>query len=422
MNIKVSIIILAYNAEKHITRILDNLMGQSLKEIEIIVVNNASQDRTEEILQDYASADPRIRVISRTVNNFSGGWNDGIAVAQGEYLLISGDDDWWDEDCFDRAYAKAKDLEVDMLVFNRVNEYEDELLREEVAPVVLDFTMMKKFPEVFTGIDLFQENLLKKKHFLFSLVSTFLRRDFVQKEGIQFYRDLHYGSDFLFFIHSLIRAKRVSFEPKVSTHHFIRYGSSMRNAERLDFYRDLHTRNLYVYCVELCQLFHQYQINEKEHPLILEYLTSCQQSFLNLYIRSHDTKESFLAFESLLHHEQILNNKPCTEMTNFIITPEEIIEKRDEFTSLCFFGGGKEAKKTLAFFKEKKLPFPVAICDNNTDLQGKEIEGIPVISLASAKAQYPDIHILVTNQANYYWMILQAKELLGTEKVFKLFL
>ena len=91
---KISIVIPMYNAERYIDDIVPCLLNQSLKEIEIILVNDGSRDNTLEKQQEYAEKDIRIKVVNQENGGLSEARNAGIRVAQGEYIWFVDADDF----------------------------------------------------------------------------------------------------------------------------------------------------------------------------------------------------------------------------------------------------------------------------------------------------------------------------------------
>ena len=83
-NPKVSVIIPVYNVEKYLRECLDSVIKQSLKEIEIICVNDGSTDSSLEILNEYAAKDSRVKVLSQMKTNAGAARNAGIGIAKGE--------------------------------------------------------------------------------------------------------------------------------------------------------------------------------------------------------------------------------------------------------------------------------------------------------------------------------------------------
>lgn len=106
--IKVSIIVPVYNVEEYLPRCLDSLVNQTLKDIEIICVNDKSPDNSIQILRDYEKRYPNlIKVIDSKVNLRQGGArNLGINAAQGEYIGFVDSDDWACLDMYEKLYGK----------------------------------------------------------------------------------------------------------------------------------------------------------------------------------------------------------------------------------------------------------------------------------------------------------------------------
>ncbi|MCI5871924.1 MAG: glycosyltransferase, partial [Streptococcus sp.] len=92
---KVSIIIPVYNTEDYLADCVKSLQKQSLQDIEIILVNDASTDRSLEIMTDFQKQDPRIKVISLDSNQGVGeARNQGLKVASGEFIAFVDSDDF----------------------------------------------------------------------------------------------------------------------------------------------------------------------------------------------------------------------------------------------------------------------------------------------------------------------------------------
>lgn len=108
-----SIIVPAYNAEKTVCAAVDSLLKQTYKNIEIIVVNDGSSDRTAEVLEPYGE---RIRVIHKENGGVSSARNRGIQEATGEYLMFADADDLCREDMVDSVVKKMQLEQVDFVI------------------------------------------------------------------------------------------------------------------------------------------------------------------------------------------------------------------------------------------------------------------------------------------------------------------
>lgn len=104
---KVSIIVPVYNVEKYLKRCLDSLVNQTLKDIEIICINDGSTDGSLAILDEYVRNDDRVVVINQENSGQSVARNRGIDVAKGEYLGFVDSDDWVSEDYFEKLHNSA---------------------------------------------------------------------------------------------------------------------------------------------------------------------------------------------------------------------------------------------------------------------------------------------------------------------------
>lgn len=113
---KVSIIIPVYNAHNYLARCLDSVCNQTLKDIEIIAVDDCSTDDSLEILNEYAAKYPQLKVIAHKENGGeSKARNTGIDNATGEYLAFVDNDDTVDLDFYEKLYNKATETNADIV-------------------------------------------------------------------------------------------------------------------------------------------------------------------------------------------------------------------------------------------------------------------------------------------------------------------
>ncbi len=112
---KVSIIIPVYNVSEYLRQCLDSVIGQTLKEIEIICVNDGSTDNSPEILQEYAAKDPRFVVLSGPNGGYGKAMNKGLDRASGEYIGIVEPDDYVDLHMYEDLYQCAAENDLDMV-------------------------------------------------------------------------------------------------------------------------------------------------------------------------------------------------------------------------------------------------------------------------------------------------------------------
>lgn len=102
--IKFSIIVPCYKVEQYLPKCVESLCNQTLRDIEIILVDDGSPDNSGAICDEYAAKDSRIHVIHKKNGGVSAARNDGLKIAQGEYVLFCDSDDWMDEDALENLY------------------------------------------------------------------------------------------------------------------------------------------------------------------------------------------------------------------------------------------------------------------------------------------------------------------------------
>ncbi len=112
--IKVSVIIPVYNVEKYIRQCLESIINQTLKEIEIIIVNDGTRDNSMKIVEEYI-LDERIRVINKENGGLSSARNTGILAAQGKYICFIDSDDFIEKSMLEELYNIIEEKNFDVV-------------------------------------------------------------------------------------------------------------------------------------------------------------------------------------------------------------------------------------------------------------------------------------------------------------------
>jgi len=111
-----SVIIPVYNTEQYLRRCLDSVVNQTLKDIEIICVNDGSTDNSFSILQEYKQKDNRIIILTQENKGAGAARNAGLNIAKGEYLAILDSDDLYELTMFEKMYNVSEALQTDITV------------------------------------------------------------------------------------------------------------------------------------------------------------------------------------------------------------------------------------------------------------------------------------------------------------------
>lgn len=123
MKPKVSIVVPIYNIEAYLGRCLDSLLQQTLKEIEVIAVNDGSTDRSGAILDQYAAQDKRIVAIHQANGGVSSARNAALRRVSGDYIGFVDPDDWVDTDMYEALYGTAVSEKADIVMCTYVREF-----------------------------------------------------------------------------------------------------------------------------------------------------------------------------------------------------------------------------------------------------------------------------------------------------------
>ena len=208
----VSVIIPVYNAEKFLKQCLNSVISQTLKEIEIICVDDGSTDNTNAILKAFSEKDQRITVIHQQNAGAGAARNNGLRRAKGKYLSFLDADDFFEKTMLERAVSKIEEDQAEFVVF-RCNQYlEDQKkfknirysLREETLPPYLPFNFRQITGNVF-------------KTFVGWAWDKVYLREFVEKNQLLF-QEQRTSNDMLFVFSALVLAKKITYLNDVLAH------------------------------------------------------------------------------------------------------------------------------------------------------------------------------------------------------------
>lgn len=125
---KISIIVPAYNVEKYIAQCLQSLVDQTYKNLEIIVVNDGSKDKTGEIIEKFAEKDNRIVYINQENKGVAEARNIALQKVNSEFVMFVDSDDWLDLETCETVLNEAISENADMIMFGYVREYAEKSL------------------------------------------------------------------------------------------------------------------------------------------------------------------------------------------------------------------------------------------------------------------------------------------------------
>ena len=218
MGKKVSVIIPVYNAAQYLERCLDSVINQTLKDIEIICINECSTDNSLEILEEYASKDNRIKIIDFKENKgVAAARNAGINEAQGEYIGFVDPDDYIDSDFYAQLYKKAYETKADIVKGNDIN-------------VVYCDGTKKMLPQ--------NESIKEHKiNFWVQFTTAIFKKDFLIKNNIEFPEEMNVCEDIVFVTKSAILTNLIEIVPNANYYYIRRddsLDSNQYNSQKID--------------------------------------------------------------------------------------------------------------------------------------------------------------------------------------------
>ena len=236
--VKVSIIVPVYNVQGYLGKCLKSLLAQTLKDIEIICINDGSTDDSLTILNFFAFKDKRIKVIDQENSGPGVARNNGMKAANGEYIGFVDPDDWVKEDMYEKMYNQAKNLDSDIVIcdYVRYQEWTNRIIPQYFFEKAVKYIKAEPV-NIPSGENINRETLLDT--LLVSpcySVNRIYRHEFLQKNSIQFSQHKCF-EDCIFILKSHIFAKNVSYIDYAGYIYRLRKTSIVRsyNERYLDF-------------------------------------------------------------------------------------------------------------------------------------------------------------------------------------------
>ena len=199
----VSVIVPVYNAEEYLRYCIDNIVSQTYRNIEIILINDGSTDTSPEICDEYAQQDERIKVISKENGGPSDARNVGLKAAKGEYICFCDSDDYFTApDVIEALVTEAAGSDFDFLF------YDSDIMFEDGHKEKKNFRIRKKPYDDSTGPDMMRK-LLNNNEFSHSVWLLFVRRATLEAIGLTFYKGLFVAEDAIFAVNLFLHSKSV---------------------------------------------------------------------------------------------------------------------------------------------------------------------------------------------------------------------
>lgn len=221
----VSVIIPVYNVEKYLDECISSIVNQSLREIEIICIDDGSTDSSLRILEYWEEKDERIIVRTQPNSGQSVARNAGLSASQGKYIYFMDSDDILEKDSLKILVNELEARQLDLLFFNGKSFCEEDIHQSIIERYKIFYTRKNEYPLIYTGLDFFYHTY-SNGDFLPSPCFQIGRRDFLIQNNLKFLPNILH-EDELYTFSGLMVAQRVGYIKDVLYNRRLRANSVM---------------------------------------------------------------------------------------------------------------------------------------------------------------------------------------------------
>lgn len=275
---KVSVIIPVYKAEKYLEDCLDSVINQSLKDIEIICVDDGSPDASLDILARYAARDNRLRLICQGNAGVSAARNAGFKHAKGSYVLFLDSDDMLNPDALEQLADTADKKQTDILYFDAAPFFENEALAERFRAWSDRGLRSQEYAGVVTGAQLFAR-MSKNEDYRANATWALYRREFLLEKQLRFYEGIVH-EDELFTQVAMLEAESASHLQQPFYRRRFREESIMTSEKSYSNFRGYFT----VYS-ELMRYVITRQLDAQTRKWLFKRIVQIRKSAINVYVQ-----------------------------------------------------------------------------------------------------------------------------------------
>ena len=219
--VKISVIIPVFNVENYLSRCLDSVINQTLKDIEIICVDDGSTDNSFNILNDYKNADDSIQVYQQENGGHSAATNSGLKHVNGDYIFFVDSDDWIELDALEKLYNNAIENDSDLVLYDSIEHLPENQFRErrygilnELKNDVFDYKSEKRL--ILNSFYVQWSKLYK---------TSFFRQHNLKLPDFRLYEDIGLN------VAAITFAKRITYLPEILYHYNRLNDSSLQNTK-----------------------------------------------------------------------------------------------------------------------------------------------------------------------------------------------
>lgn len=287
---KISVIIPVYNVERYLKRCIESVINQSLREIEVILINDGSTDTSGNICDEYATKDDRIKVIHKPNTGVSAARNDGIAVATGTYISFVDSDDYIEPDMLSLLLSLCDKTESEIAICDVKKKLDGKVIIES-------YNLETEVP--IYNIVSRQNDFIK---ICGSSCQCLYSSELIKQKGVFFEEEVPLGEDRLFNMKVISSAKSIVYT-KIPLYNYIQYENSAVRTFRVDYFERIckfrtkqleYMKDLHLDDEMYAQIYHH---------MFLDFVVNC-------------INNAFLVTKSKKNINEVINEILASELVN----------------------------------------------------------------------------------------------------------
>lgn len=299
-----SVIIPVYNSEKTLGKLLNSILEQDFNNYEIIIINDGSVDKTEDIILSYKSKFSYYKYIFKENSGVSSTRNIGLQNAVGKYILFADADDYLENNYFSKLYNYIENNKPELLCFNYYNVFPNSKKTDglKLCNNQIDMSVEKAITNYL--------NYNYINQFTGAIWNKVYKADILKKNNIKFSTNLLIGEDLVFNIEYFCCIKKVCLYDEKLYNYVQSKNSIMRS------YREKNVEHIINYIPKLIDIFKKYDYRNYETILYQFYISNLFGVIINesnskLYSKG---KENIKLFCDYALNQKLLANKKIIDM------------------------------------------------------------------------------------------------------------
>jgi glycosyltransferase involved in cell wall biosynthesis len=309
---RISIVVPIYNAEKTISRCIDSIINQTFYDIEIILIDDGSEDNSRVICEGYAAQDNRIIFIHNANGGVSKARNTGIERVTTDYLMFVDSDDYIEPNMCEVLFNAVDNTEYEVAMggYRRDFVFNGGVTKSVLTvPNVQSVESIEQFVKCWSG--LYEKSLFNAPW------GKLYKMNYIKNNGIKFKEDLNCGEDLLFNLEVFRYVNKIAL---VNEAYYV-YESSEKESLTTKYNAEKYINDRFLYNITLEYLKKMDMINVCKHSAALIYMRSCFRTFEQMIFSNNGLNSEEL-------RDFMINIISCDETEDAVFTSGNInIEK-----------------------------------------------------------------------------------------------